>query len=454
MRGRQKGFDYCAFNRYNINVKKLLIVLVLVLALNLPAQSNYKLERFYLSNGLTVVLSPDQNSNAACVLVYHKTGIRDDPQGLKGASYLYRYLMRFGTRNLDRYERVLFVERNGGVINRKISYDYSYFYQVVPETELNNALWLESERLTSLTLTDQDIDHLKNSDYRGIYNMINTKVNYAANIEVKSKVFAATAYEIPEFGNLEEIRGFNNQEIRKIYQRFRNPAEIILVIAGKFNIESVKKSVSRYFSGLPSRPKVNNKKYNPVRPRKKYAYKNWLRNDIPRSFVMYGIRAPAKLSNDFLYFNFIRYYLVDERISKLEEMLNIKNNLNIIINSEFTNHVEGNALIIKISSGNRSALETAKYVIQKEFDALASKSLTQSELKMTKALMELDFRKDMAVLEKRCFDIAENVALFNNLDFEDGYISRIRGISSFDIMRISKEYLSKPNQFILNVFPK
>jgi predicted Zn-dependent peptidase len=426
----------------------------MLIVLNLPLKSLYKIEKFYLSNGLTIILSPDGNTDATCVLVYHKTGVRNDPPGLKGGTHLYRNLMLLGTKNLDPLDRLLFVEKSGGVSNRKISYDNSIFYQVIPETELNNALWLESERLTSLKLTDQAIDIIKNNDYRNIYNMLNSNVSYEANRGLKAILFEETAYQLPEYGNLESIRGFNNGEIRKIYQNFRNPSDIILVIAGTFNIDSLKKLVSRHFSALPSRPGINTK-YNPVGARQKYVYKNWMKKNVSQHFFMYGIRSPSKLSNDHLYFNFIRYYLADERISKLDRMMNKRNELAAIIHSEYTNQVESNALIIKISTNNRSDFEKANIVMINELDALMSKSLSQSELKVTKSLMELDFRKDMAILEKRCVILAENVHLYgSNLDFEARYINSIRNISSYDIIRISKTYLKKTNRVILNVHPQ
>lgn len=433
-------------------MKKISIVLILVVVLNLPAAA-YKIEKFYLANGLTVVLSPIENMQAVCVLVYHKTGVRDDPEEIKGASYLYRNLMLLGTKNLEPYERLMFVEKNGGISNRKVNHDNSIFYQVVPESELNNALWLESERLTSLDLTQQAITQAKNNDYTRIYSIITDNVNFEANKWIKSTIFAGTVYQIPEYGNLEDIRSFDNQEIKKIYENFQDPAGIILVIAGKFNIDSVKKMVDRHFSGLASRPAAI-KKFNPTGPRKNYIYKNWAKKNTAQHFYMYGIRAPSKFSYDHLYFNFIKYYLIDERLAKLERMINNRNNLDIDIHSEYTNYFESNALIIKLSSANRVNLETARLVMEKEFEALAGKPLSQTDIRATRSLIELDFKKDMAILEKRSIMLAENVHLFSSVDFEATYIDRIQKITSYDIMRISKDYLNKNNQVILNVYPQ
>lgn len=435
-------------------MKKILTVLTLLLVLNLPLKSSYKIEKFYLSNGLTVVLSPEEDTDAVCVLVYHKTGVRNDPEGLKGGTHLYRNLMLLGTKNLDPGDGLLFIEKNGGISNRKIGYDNSIFYQVIPETELNNALWLESERLTSLNLTDRAIDIIKNNDYKRIYNVINLNVNFQANIEVKSIIFEGTVYQDPEYGSLEMIRSFNNREIKKIYRNFRNPTDIILVIAGKFDVNNTKKLINRHFSALTARP-ATTIKYNQAGPRQKYVYKNWIKTNASQHFSMYGIRAPSKLSTNHLYFNFIRYYLADERISKLDKMLNRKNNLDATVHSEYTNHIESNALLIKIATDNRTDFEMARIVTQNELDIMATKPLSQSEIKNTKTLMELDFKKDMATIEKRCVILAENVHLSaGNLDFAKDYIQRIRDIKSYDIIRTSKIYLKKSNRVILNVHPK
>ncbi|MCK4762422.1 MAG: insulinase family protein [Candidatus Aminicenantes bacterium] len=434
-----------------MKVKKFVLVLVLISALSLTLEAKYKFEKFYLSNGLTVILSPSNNSAAVCVLLYHKIGTRHDPPGLHGATYLYRNLMHLGTRTFDPYERFLFVKRHGGISNRQVKHDNSIFYQVMPEAELNNALWHESERISSLKLTDRAIDTHKNSEYRRIYSTINGNVNAAANRWIKSVVFADTVYQTPEYGSLEAIGSFDNREIKKLYQNFKNPADIVLIIAGNFDKTMVRKSVDRYFAPLPAGKRDPREKLNIPAPRKEYVYKNWLRKDIPYHFVTYGIRAPSKRSQDHLYFNFVKYYLVDERISKLEKILSRKNNLDVTINSEYTNHFDCNALIIKISTANRETLETVKYVLAKEFDALLSKALSQSELKATKSLMEIDFRKNMALLEKRSIIAAENFHMFADLDFEAEYIKRIRGITTYNILDISKKYLNEKNRVILNV---
>ena len=414
----------------------------------------YRVSSFKLPNGLRVILSPSDGIEATCVLFYHLTGARDDPAEARGCSYLYKNLMFSSTQNLDPYEHIRFVKKNGGMNDSRINYDSSVFFQVIPDTKINYALWLEKERITSLLLTDRSMSLLKDNLYRRIYRLTNTNVNFRAVNWIKPIVFEGTVYQTPAYGNVEEIRSLDNQSIRKVYDNFRNPANIILVVTGKFNEAEIKKIIIKHFSQLYFRSRPNKKNYVSIKPRNKYVYKNWLLEGLNRNFAVYGIRAPSKFSYDHLYFDFIRYYLVDKRISRLEKMLNHINDLKINISYEYTDNFESNALIITISTKKRINLEKAKYVLSKELVALGSKPISSSDLKVTRSLMEIDFMKDMSVLEKRGVFLAEYFHLTGNLNYEETYSRRIKKISSYDIIRISKEYLKKENLVILNVYSK
>ena len=421
-----------------------------------PAVYN-EVSSFKLSNGLRVILSPVDDIKAACLLLYHQTGVRDDPPGIRGASYLYQNLMLLGTKNLDTYDRILYLKRNGGFSDRIVSYDYSIFYQVVPASDINNALYLESERISSLQLTGSKVRAEQNRVYAKNYRLNNSNVHVMANNRVKSMLFPGTIYETPVYGNLEEIRGFDIQAVKKLYNNFRNLSNIIMVIAGGFDSAELKKSINKYFGKLSFVPKLtrNVKKSDtsPV-PRKKFVSENLLVDNFSEYFAFYGIPGPAKFNFDHLYFDFIRFYLVDERISKLEEILNRERNLNVLISYEIIDYLEASALIIKIAAKRRANLERARFFLVKKLDALHKGTIPNAEVKITKSLMEIDFMKKMSRLETRSAFLAEYFQQTGKLNGEENYLKRIRKINTYDIYRIAQTYLTKDNRVNLIVYPK
>ena len=61
---------------------------------------------------------------------------------------------------------------------------------------------------------------------------------------VKEMLFTGSIYETPVYGNLEEIRGFDIQRVKKLYDNFRDLSNIIMVISGEFDMAELKKSIN------------------------------------------------------------------------------------------------------------------------------------------------------------------------------------------------------------------
>ena len=201
-----------------------------------------------LPNGFTLILAPDEGIEAACVLTFHVQGTRDDPPDLRGGSFFYQYLMPLATENLEPYDRLMFIKRVGGVSSGRVNVDHSIFYQIVPDDRLAHALWMESERLSSLKILDRDINLQKANIHRQITRLRKTNVTFRAKAWVRTRVFENTVYQIPLFGDLDRIRGLNNNRIKQVYQGFADPANLIMVVSGKFNPAQVLDSVNKYFS--------------------------------------------------------------------------------------------------------------------------------------------------------------------------------------------------------------
>ena len=236
------------------------------------------------------------------------------------------------------------------------------------------------------------------------YRLLNSNVNFRAMDWIKRTLFEATPYEIPIYGKLEEIRNFDNQSILKLYNNFRNLSRIIMVIAGKFDLEELKKSINKHFATLPSQPARPRSRHIPpnTNVKHKYTYENWLIDNLSEPFILYGIRGPAKGSLDYIYFDLIRYYLVDERISELNEILNRNYGLDVTITHKHTDYFDFNALITKISAKQRANLEKARILINRKLEALnkgKTHALSSSTFKACKSLMEIDFMKNMTVLD-------------------------------------------------------
>jgi len=407
---------------------------------------------FDLPNGLKVIFSPNEQMEAVAVCAYFMCGAKNDPVEAPGASFLYQYL-RFGqTENLGPSDHFLLINKLGGSVNSRIEYDNAYSTQLVPASDIGVALWLESERIKSLRLSDREIDFQKSQVYNRFNRMLETNTAFRAQSWVNSALLKQTPYATPVYGDLNRLRSINNDLIREAGRNFQNIARVLLVVTGKFDINELKAGINKFFQDIPPGTKINPAVYRKFNTQKMYLYKNWLSEGADNHFVIYGIRVPSKLSYDYPLFEFLRYYLADQRISRLDYILNKVNQLNIAISANLTGYFEANALIFQLSTARRVNLEKAKYIMERELSALMTNPITNADLRTTKSTMEIDFLKRLSGLEEKAFAIGEYYHMYGQLDLAEAQLNRTRRISSYDIGEMAKKYLTKDNRVILNVY--
>jgi len=420
---------------------------------SIPSQT-INVNSFELPNGLKVILAPSNDMQTAVVCVYNMNGARNDPADSRGISYLYQYLMFDGNENLESYDHVLFISKMGGIVSARVSYDNSVFYEVLPASEINVALWLESERLKSLRLEDKNIDYHKNQVFSHISRLWESNQNFKAQTWIDAKVFEGSPYAYPLYGDLNKIRYLSNDRIRENYRKFQNLSNIYLIIAGKFDINELKAGINKFFQNIPPGRESQDAVSSVSNQHSSYLVKNWLIPGLKNNFTFFGIKSPGKINYNFEYFDFLRYYLTDPRLSRLDYILNKVNNLNVEIESTYTDYFGANALTIQLSSPKRINLEKAKYIIGQEFLALTTKLISNAEMKAIRSLMEIDFLKSAYALEDRCLRIGEFYHMFGELNFLDMQLKRLRKITPYDVLESAKKYLLKDNQVVLNVYPE
>ena len=132
-----------------------------------------------------------------------------------------------------------------------------------------------------------------------------------------TRVFAGSPYAYPIYGDLNKIRNLSNDRIRENYRKFQNLSNILLIIAGKFDINELKAGINKFFQNIPPGRKSQEVVANASNQHSVYAVKNWMIPGLKNNFAFIGIKAPGKTSYNFVYFDFLRYYLTDPRISRL-----------------------------------------------------------------------------------------------------------------------------------------
>src|SRR6195256_4287040 len=118
-------------------------------------------EKYKLKNGMRVILSQDNSVPVVAVYMLYDVGSRSEEKGRTGFAHLFEHMMFEGSANAPKGTHFATIESNGGSMNGSTHPDFTDYYEVLPSNKLATALWLESDRMRSLAINEENLKNQK-----------------------------------------------------------------------------------------------------------------------------------------------------------------------------------------------------------------------------------------------------------------------------------------------------
>jgi predicted Zn-dependent peptidase len=213
-----------------------------------------------LSNGLRVVALPDRSSPVVAVSVLYDVGFRSEPEGRSGFAHLFEHMMFQGSKRVPKGEFDRLVLGNGGVLNGMTTPDYTVYYEVVPSTAVDLALFLEADRMRSLVLNQENLDNQRAVVQEEIrLNVLNRPYGKFPWIQLPELMFDAYPNAHDGYGSFEDLDAADLAGIKKFFRRFYTPANAVLSLCGDIDPDEMLRMADRHFGDIgggrrPRRP--------------------------------------------------------------------------------------------------------------------------------------------------------------------------------------------------------
>src|SRR6476469_4809707 len=117
------------------------------------------IEEYSLANVLRVVLNPDAAVPVVSIAVYYNVGSRNEREGRTGFAHLFEHMMFQGSDNVPKAGHFQHIMKAGGTMNGTTSSERTNYFETLPANQLPLALWLESDRMRSLAVTQENLDN-------------------------------------------------------------------------------------------------------------------------------------------------------------------------------------------------------------------------------------------------------------------------------------------------------
>ncbi|WP_028928256.1 M16 family metallopeptidase [Pseudoxanthomonas suwonensis] len=227
-------------------------------------------EEFTLPNGLRVVVHTDRKAPVVAVNIWYHVGSKDEPAGRSGFAHLFEHLMFNGSENhrgeyFEPFELVGATDMNGTTW-----LDRTNYFQNVPTTALDLALWMESDRMGHLLGA---IDQKVLDEQRGVVQNEKRQGENEPYGQADDEIYRALypkghPYHHSTIGSMNDLDAASLEDVKQWFRAWYGPNNAVLVLAGDIDVATAKEKVSRYFGDIPAGPSLDRIKAGPVKDRK------------------------------------------------------------------------------------------------------------------------------------------------------------------------------------------
>ena len=213
-------------------------------------------EQFTLPNGLRVIVHTDRKAPIVAVNIWYHVGSKDETPGRTGFAHLFEHLMFQGSENyrdefFGPFERVGATDQNGTT-----NTDRTNYFQNVPTTALDMALWMESDRMghflgaVDQALLDEQRGVVQNEKRQG------ENQPYGVLREPLSKALFPKGhpYSWTTIGSMNDLNAASLEDVKSWFRRAYGPNNAVLVLAGDIDLATAKAKAAQYFGDIPAAP--------------------------------------------------------------------------------------------------------------------------------------------------------------------------------------------------------
>ncbi|HEY4670577.1 MAG TPA: pitrilysin family protein [Gemmatimonadaceae bacterium] len=416
-----------------------------------------------LANGLNVIYHVDHSTPVAAVLLWYNVGSKMEQPGHTGFAHLFEHMMFKGSKNVADGQHWALLEAAGGRagndINGTTSWDRTNYFEQVPSNQLELALWLESDRMGTLTqtLTQAKLDNqrevVKNERRQSVDNQ-----PYGTWLEKAGEAMFPEGhpYHHSVLGSMADLTAASVSDVQNFFKTYYAPNNAVLVIAGDIDVPQAKTMVQKYFAPIPRGP-VAPKLASMRLPANMGTEQRIVVQDAlapaPRIFVAY--RMPPAKDERAEAVSLLGQIIGGGNSSRLDEALVRRQEIATSVSGFNLGLADGADMLAFIATGKPGSSPDS---LEKAFlaELAGTSSFTQSELDRARASQRFSFVDGLQTtggFGGRADRLAEGWTFFHDPNHVNTVLADIDRVTLNDINALARERLVSTNRVILVYVP-
>ncbi|HEY3493573.1 MAG TPA: pitrilysin family protein [Polyangiaceae bacterium] len=411
-------------------------------------------QRRTLENGLRVVLNPDPHAPTVAVSVTYDVGSRHEAPGRSGFAHLFEHMMFQGSRHVKKGQHFGLIAERGGNLNGTTSSDRTNYFEVLPSSELELALWLEADRMRWLDVSAENFENQR-AVVKEEYRMRYQNAPYAlAALRLLELVFASyPPYANPTIGKIADLDGAALAWVQEFYQSHYAPNNAVLTIAGGFDPDHALALVDRFFGSIPSRP-VAPFPAPPAALEGRAAKETIEDANAKTPGLYYGWLIPPNHTPEHYALELVAMLLGDGESARLHQKL-VRTRAIALDTRAYTRDFRGPDLFgVQIVLAERATLPVVARELDAELERLRKSPPSAAELARVKQRLESIFVFGLEATMNRAVELGEYELFWGDARGLARELSHYQAVTAEQVQAAAARYLGPERRVVLEVLPK
>lgn len=394
-----------------------------------------------LSNGLKVIVHPDNSTPIAAVNIMYNVGSKHENPNKTGFAHLFEHLMFGGSINIPVFDQPLTAV--GGDNNAFTTNDLTNYYESVPAANIETAFWLESDRMLQLAFSKKSLDVQKKVVIEEFNQRYLNQPYGDVWLLLRPLAYKEHPYQWPTIGkSTKHIQDATLSDVKNFFYYHYAPNNAVLCVVGPVEPESVFSMAEKWFGPIEHR----NVDQKPISPEPEQSEPRHLEveRDVPFNAIYKAYHMSKRNHPDYAPTDLLSDILSNGKSSRLYQHLVKEQQLFSTINAYITGDMENGLFVITGQLFDGVSYQAAEKAIDNELEKIIGGNITEYELQKVQNKFEANFIYDSTNALNKAMNLCyyEMLGDANMLNKE---VDVYQQVTLQDISRVAAKLFRKTN---------
>jgi len=386
------------------------------------------------------------------VAVYYDVGSRNEKEGRTGFAHLFEHMMFQGSENVPKAAHFQYIFNAGGTMNGTTSTERTNYFETLPSNYLPLALWLESDRMRSLKVTQENLDNQRNAVQEEKRLRYDNQPYVNAFLRMNELIFKNPANAHSTIGSMEDLDAATIDDVTNFFRIYYAPNNAVLSVVGDFDRQQARELIEQYFGNIPTQPvppSVDVTETDSV-ARVQETYHDKL---APAPAFVLGWKIPQRRTPEFYALSLAGTLLFDGDSSRLYQKL-VKGDESVVsIEGGIDERRGPSALYIFALPKPGEEVANIREEIFSEIRAIATTGPSEDEMEKLRNSLSNDAVRGRQSTMYRAQRLAEFMLYDSDPKLFDAELGHYLDVTADDIKNAVAKFVNVENRVVLDIVP-